>query len=105
MDRYYYINPSSSLLSVKLPSHYLCPPVQTLHDVFDLAEVADSLRAIKPGSKQTEILLTMLKHVCNCGDFIQSYAKDTQFCTSSPLNYLQLKFTFDIPRRVRTLSG
>jgi len=42
------------------------------------------LRAIKPGSKQLEIFTAMLKHVCNCGDFIQSYAKDTQFCGLSP---------------------
>jgi hypothetical protein len=25
----------------------------------------------------------MLQHVCNCSDFIQSYTKDPQFCTSS----------------------
>jgi hypothetical protein len=53
--------------------------LQGIHDVFDLAEVADRLRTIKPGSKQAEIFTAMLKHVCNCGDFIQSYAKDTQF--------------------------
>ena len=53
--------------------------LQDIHDVFNLGKLVDSLRAIKFGSMQAQIFTAMLLHVCNCGDFIQSYAKNT-FC-------------------------
>ncbi|CAA7265501.1 unnamed protein product [Cyclocybe aegerita] len=53
--------------------------LQAIHDVFDLTKVADRLRNIEPKSKQSQILMAMLQHVCNCGDFIQSYARDANF--------------------------
>ena len=63
--------------------------LETMHDAFDFAHHEDTLRSIKPDSKQAEILTLMLRDVCSCGDFIQSYAKDSQFCKlvsiSSPL--------------------
>ena len=62
--------------------------VEAMHDAFDFAHHEDTLRSIKPDSKQAEILTLVLQDVCNCGDFIQSYAKDPQFCmlsSSSPL--------------------
>ncbi len=55
-----------------------------MHDAFDFAHHEDTLKSIKPGSKQAEILTTMLRDVCSCSDFIQSYAKDSQFCMLSP---------------------
>jgi len=80
--------------------------LQAIHDVFSLAEVADCLRTIKPGSKQVEIFTAMLKHVCNCGDFIQSYAKDTQFCRSSlPVSLLVLNTWFLGRRIFKNIGG
>ena len=54
-----------------------------MHDAFDFAHHEDTLRSIKPQSEQARILTLMLQDVCSCCDFIQSYAKDSQFCTSS----------------------
>ena len=51
-----------------------------MHDAFDFAHHEDTLKSIKPDSKQAEILTLMLCDVCSCSDFIQSYAKDEQFC-------------------------
>ncbi len=62
--------------------------VKAMHDAFDFAHHEDTLRSIKPDSKQAEILTLVLQDVCSCSDFIQSYAKDSQFCmlsSSSPL--------------------
>ena len=42
------------------------------------------MKSIKPQSEQAQILTLMLQDVCSCCDFIQSYAKDSQFCMSSP---------------------
>ncbi|KAH9038972.1 hypothetical protein EDB85DRAFT_362508 [Lactarius pseudohatsudake] len=57
--------------------------VQTLldamHDAFDFTQHEDTLKSIKPDSRQAEILTTMLRDVCSCSDFIRSYAKDEQF--------------------------
>src|SRR6266702_3167278 len=56
-----------------------------MHDAFDFAHHEDTLKSIKPESKQAQILALMLQDVCSCCDFIQSYAKNSQFCTlSSP---------------------
>ncbi len=55
-----------------------------MHDAFDFAHHEDTLKSVKPKSKQAQILTLMLQDVCNCCDFIQSYAKDSQFCTLSP---------------------
>ena len=54
-----------------------------MHDAFDFANREDILKSIKRESKQARVLTLMLQHVCNCSDFIQSYAKDSRFCTSS----------------------
>ncbi|KAI0258783.1 hypothetical protein BC834DRAFT_1036205, partial [Gloeopeniophorella convolvens] len=50
-----------------------------IHDAFDLAHDANSFDDHIRQSTQREILMAMLKHVCACGEFIQTYAKDTQF--------------------------
>ena len=54
-----------------------------MHDAFDFAHHEETLKSIKPGSEQARILTLMLQDVCSCCDFIQSYAKDSQFCKSS----------------------
>jgi hypothetical protein len=54
-----------------------------MHDAFDFAHHEDTLKSIKPESEQARILTLMLQDVCSCCDFIQSYAKDSEFCTSS----------------------
>jgi hypothetical protein len=54
-----------------------------MHDAFDFSHHEDTLKSVKPESEQARILTLMLQDVCTCCDFIQSYAKDSQFCTSS----------------------
>lgn len=54
--------------------------LQAIHDAFDLATEANSLSTLKPESSQAKILKLMLQHICKCGDFIKSYAKDIPFC-------------------------
>ena len=54
-----------------------------MHDAFDFAHHEDTLKSIKPDSEQSRILTVMLQDVCSCCDFIQSYTKDSEFCTSS----------------------
>jgi hypothetical protein len=55
--------------------------LDAIHDAFDFAQEAAPLKDITPQSKQGNILMLMLRHVCCCSDFIQSYAKDTKFRT------------------------
>ncbi|KAH9032419.1 hypothetical protein EDB85DRAFT_1245516 [Lactarius pseudohatsudake] len=50
-----------------------------MHDAFDFANQEDRFKAIRHDSRQAQILTLMLQHVCNCCDFIRSYAKDSQF--------------------------
>ncbi|KAH9026556.1 hypothetical protein EDB84DRAFT_1401302, partial [Lactarius hengduanensis] len=49
-----------------------------MHDAFDFANQEGRFKAIGPDSRQAQILTLMLQHVCNCCDFIRSYAKDSQ---------------------------
>ena len=57
--------------------------LRAMHDAFDFVHHEDTLKSIKPQSEQSRILILMLQDVCSCCDFIQSYAKDSQFCSSS----------------------
>ena len=59
--------------------------LRAIQYAFDFADHEDTLliKFIKPQSKQAGILTQMLQDVGTCCDFIQSYAKDPQFCTSS----------------------
>ncbi|KAI9440928.1 hypothetical protein H4582DRAFT_1850592, partial [Lactarius indigo] len=50
-----------------------------IHDAFDFANQEDRFKAIGRDSRQAEILSLMLQHVCNCCDFIRSYANDSPF--------------------------
>ncbi len=62
--------------------------LEAMHDAFDLAPYEDTLRSIKRDSKQAKILTLMLHDVCNCCDFIQSYAQDPRFCMLSSSSLL-----------------
>ncbi len=57
--------------------------VGATHDAFDFAHHEDTVKSIKPDSEQAKILTLILQGVCNCSDFIQLYAKDSQFCMLS----------------------
>ena len=52
-----------------------------MHDAFDFANQEDRFKAIKRDSRQAQVLTLMLQHVCNCCDFIRSYAENSQLCT------------------------
>ena len=57
--------------------------LQAVHGAFDFAHHEDTLKFIKPQSEEARILTLLLWDICTCCDFIQSYTKDSQFCTSS----------------------
>ncbi len=59
-----------------------------MHDAFDFSHHEDTLKSIKPQSEQARILTLMLQDVCSCCDFIQSYARASQFCTLSSSAWL-----------------
>jgi hypothetical protein len=52
-------------------------------DAFEFAEEADTLRNIKPESRQAKILEEMLECVSESAKFIRSYAEDVNLGTSS----------------------
>jgi hypothetical protein len=59
--------------------------IQTLlvamRDAFDFTNQEGTLKTTDRVPRQARILTLMLQHVCNCCDFIQLYARDSQFCT------------------------
>ena len=55
-----------------------------MHDAFDFAHHEDIFRSIMPQTEQPRFPTLMLQDVCSCCDFMQSYPKDSQFCTLSP---------------------
>jgi hypothetical protein len=57
--------------------------LEAIRDAFEFAEEADTLRNIKPESKQAAILEEMLECVTECAKFIRSYAEDVQVGTLS----------------------
>jgi hypothetical protein len=57
--------------------------LEAIHDAFNFSHHEDILKSVKPQSEQARILTLMLQDVCSCCDFIQSYTKDSEFCTSS----------------------
>jgi hypothetical protein len=78
-----------------------------MHDAFDFAQLETTLKSIKPESEQARILSLMLEDVCSCCDFIQSYAKDAQFCMWSQLDFgkRQCKRAFLGKRTLRNIGG
>ncbi len=80
--------------------------VEAIHDAFDFAHHEDTVKSIKPDSQQAKILTLMLQDVCNCSDFIQSYAKDSQFCMSSLSRPLAgVNVWFSGKRTLKNLGG
>ena len=64
------------------------------------------MKSIKPQSEQARILTLMLQHVCSCCDFIQSYTKDSQFCTSSSSTSLGIvNMLFSGKRTLKNIGG
>ena len=63
------------------------------------------MRNIIPQSKQGHTLMLMLRHVCCCSDFIQSYAQD-KFCTplSSSVSYTVVNMWFSGKRLLKNIS-
>ena len=77
-----------------------------MHDAFDFAHHEDTLKSVKPQSEQARILTLMLQDVCSCCDFIQSYAKDSQFCTSSSSAFLAfVNMLFSGKRTLKNIAG
>jgi hypothetical protein len=63
--------------------------LEAIRDAFEFAEEADTLRNIKPESKQATVLEEMLECVCECAKFIRSYAEDVRVgVLSLPLYWL-----------------
>ncbi|KAH9033680.1 hypothetical protein EDB83DRAFT_2525370 [Lactarius deliciosus] len=52
--------------------------LDAMRDAFDFANQEDRFKAIGRDSRQAQILMRMLQHVCKCCDFIRSYAEDPQ---------------------------
>ncbi len=80
--------------------------LEAMQDAFDFAHHEDTLKFIKPDSKQAEILTMMLRDVCSCSDFIQSYAKDSQFCMLSSSSLLAgVNVWFSGKRTLKNMGG
>ena len=77
-----------------------------MHDAFDFAHHEDTLKSIKPQSEQARILTLMLQDVCSCCDFIQSYTKDSEFCTSSSsASFAFVNMLFSGKRTLKNIDG
>src|SRR6266403_4860313 len=80
--------------------------LEAMHDAFDFAHHEDTLKSIKPQSEQARILTLMLQDVCSCCDFIQSYTRDSQFCTSSSCASLAfVNVVFSGKRTLKNIAG
>ena len=77
-----------------------------MDDAFDFTHHEDTLKSIKPQSEQARILTLMLQDVVTCCDFIQSYAKDAQFCTSpSSASLAVVNILFSGKRTLMNIDG
>ncbi|KAF8258413.1 hypothetical protein EI94DRAFT_1138288, partial [Lactarius quietus] len=84
--------------------------IQTLlvamRDAFDFTNQEDTFKAIKRVPRQAQILTLMLQHVCSCCDFIQSYAKDSEFCTCSlPVSVAKVNIRFSGKRTLKSIGS
>ena len=80
--------------------------LRAIHDAFDFAYHEDTLKSMKPQSEQAQILTLMLQDVCSCCDFIQLYAKDSQFCTSSSsVSFVFVNMLFSGKRTLKNIGG
>src|SRR6266403_4670246 len=77
-----------------------------MHDALDFSRHEDTLKCIKPESPQARILTLMLQDVCSCCDFIQSYEKDSEFCTlSSSASFAFVNTLFLGKRTLKNMDG
>jgi hypothetical protein len=77
-----------------------------MHDAFDFTRHEDTLKSVAPKSKQAEILTLMLQDVCSCCDFIQSYTKDSRFCTSfSPISLTNSNVQSSVIRMLKNIGS
>jgi len=77
-----------------------------MHDAFDFAHHEDTLKSVKPQTEQAQILTLMLQDVCSCCDFIQSYTKDPQLCTSfSSVSLAFVNMVFSGKRTLKNIGG
>ena len=79
--------------------------LDSIGDAFDFAQEAAPLKNLTPQSKQGNILVLMLRHVCSCSDFIQSYAKDTKFRTSPSVLLATINVLFAGTRLLKNITG
>jgi hypothetical protein len=77
-----------------------------MHDAFDFAHHEETLKSIRPQSEQARILTLMLQDVCSCCDFIQSYTRDSEFCTpSSSASFTFVNKLFLGKRTLKNIDG
>ena len=77
-----------------------------MHDTFDFTRHEETLKSMMPKSKQAEILTLMLQDVCSCSDFIQSYTKDSGFCTSlSPTSLAYSNRESSVIQMLKNIGG
>ena len=79
--------------------------LDAIHDAFDFAQEAAPLKDIIPQSKRGNILILMLRHVCYCSDFIQSYAKDSKFRTWPSVLLAMINVLFSGKRSLKNITG
>jgi hypothetical protein len=77
-----------------------------MHDAFDFAHHEETLKSIRPQSEQARIIILMLQDVCSCCDFIQSYTRDSEFCTpSSSALFAFVNMLFSGKRTLKNIDG
>jgi hypothetical protein len=77
-----------------------------IRDSFDFANQEDAFKTIERVPRQSQILTLMFLHVCNCCDFIQSYAKDSQYCMwPLPIPVADVNIQFLGKRILKTTSS
>jgi hypothetical protein len=77
-----------------------------MHDAFDFTHHEDTLKCMKPNSKQAATIALMLRDICSCSDFIQSYTKDSLFSTlSSPTSLADLSVQSSVVRIFKNLGS
>lgn len=77
-----------------------------MHDTFDFTCHEETLKSMMPKSKQAEILTLMLQDVRSCSDFIQSYTKDSGFCTSlSPTSLAYSNMESSVIQMLKNIGG
>ncbi|KAI0259541.1 hypothetical protein BC834DRAFT_846689 [Gloeopeniophorella convolvens] len=64
--------------------------LRAILDAFDIAEVANTWERNKADPRQIKVLEAMIGHCCDCGDFVQSYARNTKFRMSQTHRHVSI---------------